>query len=108
VANPCRGEGGDRPPPQTAQCQALASSFRTPVIAKSTVISFAYQKAITVVGLTGILINAYARATYTRKTIQHKPIECRGNLILSKILQSVNNSCYYGILFDETTDTRRS
>jgi len=38
-----RGEVSDGP--QTAQGQALASSFRMPVITSSNVISFAYQKS---------------------------------------------------------------
>jgi len=54
--------------------------------------------------LEGHLRTASSRATYISRTVQNDIIECCGSVILDNILQRVRNSCYFSILFDETTD----
>ncbi|XP_050065586.1 52 kDa repressor of the inhibitor of the protein kinase-like [Aphis gossypii] len=45
-----------------------------------------------------------AKATYISHTTQEQLIECCKEEILSHILNNVKESCYYSIIFDETTD----
>jgi len=45
-----------------------------------------------------------ANATYISKTTQNELIFIIGDLILQKILTDVNNSPFFSIMFDETTD----
>jgi predicted RNA-binding protein YlxR (DUF448 family) len=50
------------------------------------------------------LQTASSRATYISKRSQNSLLECCGKEILSRILQMVNESKFFSILFDETTD----
>jgi len=50
------------------------------------------------------LETASSRATYISKTVQNELITCCGEEILSIILKRVEDSRYFSILFDETTD----
>jgi len=45
-----------------------------------------------------------AKATYISHTTQEQLIECCKEEILSHILNNVKESCYYSVIFDETTD----
>lgn len=50
------------------------------------------------------LKNAKSNATYISKTTCNSLIKCCGEEILNTIISQVNESQYYSVLFDETTD----
>ncbi|KAL4088891.1 hypothetical protein QTP88_023975 [Uroleucon formosanum] len=50
------------------------------------------------------LENTSSRATYIGKNIQNELLDCIGSVIKSKIVKNVQNSGYYSIMFDETSD----
>ncbi|KAL4113018.1 hypothetical protein QTP88_016722 [Uroleucon formosanum] len=50
------------------------------------------------------LENTSSRATYIGKNIQNELLDCIGSVIKSQIVKNVQNSGYYSIMFDETSD----
>ena len=50
------------------------------------------------------LASASSRATYISKTSQNELIECCKQVVLNKIISRIQNSCFYTVMFDETTD----